>query len=202
MKNAVAVVLAMGVVLGSVPSALADSLAYKASGSNVVASLNTNPSHAGFGAGVADDSAFTDRNGSQAKSARAGRDAINADSIVLTGDGGASLDRLLNSSKSSTESLGKGDALADAGNNELSLLSGGFGARKEIGAPGSRHFYFADKGGYRANTSVPKGTISQASTVVALAETPEPGSLFLLGTGLLCMALALFWKSAKRPVES
>jgi hypothetical protein len=32
--------------------------------------------------------------------------------------------------------------------------------------------------------------------VTTLAETPEPGSLFLLGTGLLGLALALFWKSA------
>jgi hypothetical protein len=202
MKNAVAVALAMGVALVSIPSALADSFGYKASGSNVVANLNTNPSHTGFGTGVADNGAVTERNGSQVKPGRGGRDANNAGSIVLTGDGGVSLDRLLNSGKSSTERVGKGDAAADAGSNELSLLSGGLGVRKEIGAPGSGHFYFADKGSSHANPGVPKGAISQASTVVALAETPEPGSLFLLGTGLLCMALALFWKSAKRPAES
>jgi hypothetical protein len=202
MKNAVAVALAVGVALVSIPSAVADSFGYKASGSNVVASLNTNPRHTDFGTRAADNIAFTDHNGSQAKSGTGGRDASNAASIVLTGDGGASLDRLLNSGKSATESLGKGDAAADASNNELSLLSGGFSVRKEIGAPGSGHFYFADKGSYHANASLPKGTINQASTVVALAETPEPGSLFLLGTGLLCMALALFWKSAKRPIES
>ena len=85
---------------------------------------------------------------------------------------------------------------------QLSLLSGGIGERREMGVAGSGHFHLAGKSSSRGDAVDPKATISRAANIVTLAETPEPESLFMLGTGLLCMALVLFWRSAKRSTGS
>jgi hypothetical protein len=92
--------------------------------------------------------------------------------------------------------------LVDISGDELSLLSGGFSARDKAGTAGNGSFYFADKGNYHANNEITKGANELVATAITLTETPEPGSLFLLGTGLLLLALVLFWKSAKRPTGS
>jgi len=78
---------------------------------------------------------------------------------------------------------------------ELNLFGGGFGS----GAPGNGSFYFADNGSYDSNNAVvdsanPDGT-------PALSPAPEPGSLVLLGTGLLGLALVVSRKAAK-PIPS
>jgi len=95
----------------------------------------------------------------------------------------------------------KDDAVEEVSSNDISISSNGFAERREIGAAGSRHFYFADKSSSRGKVGAARGSLNQVASIVTLAETPEPESLFLLGTGLLCMALALFWKSAKRSTQ-
>jgi hypothetical protein len=202
MKNAVVASFALWTALVVIPSALADSFGSETSGSNVVANLNINSSHAGIGTGVNANGTLTERNGGQFKSGFGGRTASNANSITLSGDGALSLANPLNSGNSWNGSSDRGDAVAEVSSNDLSVLSGGIGGRREMASAKTGYFPFAGKRGNSANAGSAKGTINQAATVVALAETPEPGSLFLLGTGLLCMALALFWKSAKRPTES
>ena len=93
----------------------------------------------------------------------------------------------------------KDDGIAVVSTNDESA-SNGMGVRREIGAPGSGHFVFTS--GTHAKNAIAKGSFNETASMVALVETPEPESLFLLGTGLLCMALAVFWKSAKRPTEN
>jgi hypothetical protein len=202
MKNALVASLALGTALVLIPNALADSFSSKTSGSNVVANLNIDSSHAGIGTGVSENGTLTERNGAQFKSALVGRNANTTNSHALVGDGGLSLDNLLNSGNSWNGNSDRGDGVAEVSSNELSVMSGGKGGRREMAIAGLGRFSFVGKGSNRANAVIPKGTIKEASTVVALAETPEPGSLFLLGTGLLCMALALFWRSARRSTES
>jgi hypothetical protein len=193
MKNLV-VVLALGAALTLIPSAKADSFGSNASGSNAVSNLKIDAGQAAAGAAVGSSGKVALRGAAQTGTVVSSRAAV-------TG-GGYSLESLLNSRGGSVMSSDKADAVEEISSNDLSAMSGGLGGRKGLAVAGAGRFSFASKAVLRSTASVPKGVISQAATAVALAETPEPGSLFLLGTGLLCMALALFWKSAKRTTES
>jgi hypothetical protein len=57
------------------------------------------------------------------------------------------------------------------------------------------YFYFADNGNYQVNTPITDGNGGPAPTDPVAA--PEPGSLFLLGTGLLSFAFVLYRRAAK-----
>jgi hypothetical protein len=75
---------------------------------------------------------------------------------------------------------------------ELNLFSGSFGTS----SAGDRYFYFADNGTYYSNNPVTDGNNGPAPD--DLTPAPEPGSMLLLGTGLLGLALVLSRKTAKR----
>ena len=74
---------------------------------------------------------------------------------------------------------------------ELNLFGGGFGS----GAPGNGLFYFADNGSFDGNNAVIDSANPDGTPV--FSPTPEPGSLVLLGTGLLGLALAVSRKGVK-----
>jgi len=89
---------------------------------------------------------------------------------------------------------------ADAG--QPYLLAENTGDEDGVRFALSRRPPVVEKSGYHANNEMPKGAISLAGVFTMLVDTPEPGSLFLLGTGLLGLALLLFWKSAKSTTRS
>ena len=115
-------------------------------------------------------------------------------------DGAVFFDRLLQGETKGGQQDSYG-TLVDLNGQELVLLSGIDGAgTKSAGKNGE--FYFADRGTYHVSNELQRGNGTIRSNTTALTVTPEPGSLFLLGTGLLGLALVLFWKAAKRPTGS
>lgn len=209
MNRLALVSLAVGAVVALIPSALADSLGYKSSSSNIYSNVaaESGPAHftnqvaesgafamSGMIATVSDDNAPapTVQTGSRTAAIAGG----NANSLAQKSDSGSQFDSLLNFSNAGTGILDKGGVLVDLSGYQLTLLTGGFSGDNRDQANG--HFFFADKGSFHPSNSVSGNNGNSASRAPALTETPEPGSLILLGTGLLCMALVLFWKSSKR----
>ena len=94
--------------------------------------------------------------------------------------------------------LDRSFANVDLSGNEVNLLLSAFRDTEGNGAAANGRVDFGSKGGSRLNVGMSKAGGVLAASAATLAATPEPGSLFLLGTGLLCMALVLSRKAAKR----
>lgn len=213
MKKFALVTLAMGATLAFIPSALGDSLGYQ----SISIDQNSNAygtSHSiGFTNNVAQSGAlamsgmiatFSNQNLSATTSETSSASAQSAN--VKTGvhvdaaDGSNQFNSLLNFGNAGTGILDKGGLLVDLNGRQLTLLAGGVNTGS--GSLKKGQFFFSDKGSFHPGNSVSGNNASVPGRAPALAETPEPGSLVLLGTGLLCMALVLFWKSAKRPATA
>jgi hypothetical protein len=134
------------------------------------------------------------------ESANSGANAYNP---TTSSDGQFLFDNLLYPENAQT---GTGSGILDAGGilikldggYELNLFSGSFGE----GAPANPNaFYFADNGVYHSNNNpiLIDSNDSNAPAPDDLTEAPEPGSLFLFGSGLLCLAFVLYRRNVKRP---
>lgn len=208
MKKFAFVTLAMGAALAFIPSALADSLGYRSNTTNLNDNGAMNAGSMHFTNQVAESSAlamsgmiatFSPQNSTAAVSVGSSRAAMatvsNTGAFVNTADNGSQFDSLLNFGNAGTGILDKGGVLVDISGYQLTLLSGGLSSDNRSQSNG--HFFFADNGSFHPGNSASGNNGSAAGRAPALTETPEPGSLVLLGTGLLCMALVLFWKSGK-----
>ena len=213
MKKIILVTLALGAALAYIPSALADSFGYKTSGSNAIGNPTLGAGPADFASGVADAGVYAPNfpSGNPAVNNRtpftfgpAERLKVNngsgPESLAMSGNGGFLFDSLLYPGNAGTGTLERG-VLVDVSGYQLNLFSGGFGSGNNSNAASNGRS--SEKSiGYRINNEASKGIGDKVGTTATLTETPEPGSLFLLGTGLLCLALALFRKAAKPPAES
>lgn len=203
MKNYAIASLALAVSIAITPFALADSFGYKASDSSITAGAAFDKGHTGIASGTGISATYKGGNGRPVTFGPTASEVFNtgsdANSLLLSRDGGSLLDNLLYPGDSGNGMQDRDGVLVDISGYQLSLFSGGVGGRN---AQGSGHFYFADNGSYHANKENPKGKIELVGSRATLTEAPEPGSLFLLGTGLLCMALVLFRQAAKRSTGS
>ncbi|HEV2487235.1 MAG TPA: PEP-CTERM sorting domain-containing protein [Terracidiphilus sp.] len=203
MKNYAIASLALAASLAITPFAFAESFGYKASDTSVIASPAFDRGHTGIANRTGVSASYKGNNGTPATFGPTASEVFNtgydANSLLLSRDGGFLLDNLLYPGDSGNGMQDRDDVLVDISGYQLSLFSGAVGG---INAQGSGHFYFADNGSYHANKETPKGKIELVGSRVTLTEAPEPGSLFLLGTGLLCMALVLFRRAAKRSTGS
>lgn len=175
------------------PSALCDSFGYRTSDSKFGANSNSGAVHGGAPNGIAESGIFTNTElagiGGSTNSGAFGHKTVER---PITG--AFFFDNLLQGNKGGNRDYS--GAQLDLNGQQLVLLSGSDNGGQESGKSG--RFLFADKRTYRVSNELQRGGGLVRSSTTALTVTPEPGSLFLLGTGLLGLALVLFWKAAKR----
>ena len=194
--------IALAASIATAPFALADSFGYKTSDSKLTA--NNTPlvqSSAGGWIGARQPAATRVQSGRQVAlepfSSQAFNSELDADVQEPSKDSESLLDNLVSPEDSERGIRGSAGVLVDVGGYRLNLFFGGPEASGSKFSR-SRYFYYGDNGHYRITSEVPQRKLDQLGTGATLSEAPEPGSLFLLGTGLLCLALMLFWRAAKR----
>lgn len=180
------------------PSASCDSFGYKISGSKIGANSSFDAGHGGVPGRISESGIF-------ASTGLPGTDEASAfglpgsQAVERPITGAYFFDNFFERENKGINSQDNTGALIDLNGQGLVLLSGSYRG----GAAGKNgKFVFADRGTYRVSNELQRGRGLVRSDTTALTVTPEPGSLFLLGTGLLGLALVLFWKAARRSTGS
>lgn len=175
------------------PSALCNSFGYKTSDSRFGVNSDSGAVHGGTPSGIAESGILTIMElagmGGSVNSAASGRTTVER---PITG--AFFVDNLLQGNKDGNRD--NSGPLLDLNGEQLVLLSGFDDRGQKSGKSGQ--FFFADKGTYDVSNELQRGGGLVRSSTTALTVTPEPGLLFLLGTGILGLALVLFWEAAKR----
>jgi hypothetical protein len=191
-KYSLAFVVLAATLAVAPPSAFCDSFGYRTSGSKFGSNSSFDTVHGGVPTGIAESGIFTNT-----EFAGVGGPNINNvlghNTAERPVDGAFFFDNLQQGNK--VDSQDGARALIDLNGHQLVLLSGFHGEGSKPGKDG--RFVFSDRGTYHVSNEFKRGNGMIRTNTTALTVTPEPASLFLLGTGLLGLALILFWKAAK-----
>ena len=198
--------LALAAALAITPAAQADTWIYTITGSNFNADLTLFTSSSGTVQSITDVEGTFDIVGNapvtfSLTSTEPADPAASANNLTLSSDGEFLFDNLLYPTATGNGILDWGGILVDIDGYELNIFSGAFGGSDGTNAPDNLYFYFADNGSYHSNNQIPKSGNTVEAATATLTAVPEPGSLFLLGTGLLGLALVL-WRKASRRTSS